>query len=231
MTVEHDVVSGGDLLVLEAALHRQGRIVPDRVAHHEPAGVAHEPAELDRRHRIGVVEVLAGPALLPPRDGAPDGFLVEARRPREQLELRRRLDRPGVHQRIAAVRDLDVGQPEPEPEPLVVEADAPAVYPQVAHRAPHLFAAVEAIGGAGPLHPVDSGRGARDVGVDVLGKRRKVHRRHDGSAGPDVLHPRRLVERRGQVVVGEDEDGVLGLAAGEDERVGPRLVRPCGRPR
>ena len=228
MAVEHDVGAGGDLLVLEPALHGEGGVVSNRVAHHEPSRVAHEPAELDRRNRVRVIEVLAGPALLPARDGAPDGFLVEARRPGEEVELRAGLDRPGVHQGVVAVRDLDVRKIQPPAEALVVEPDPPPVDPEVAHRGADLVAALEPVGGPRPLHPLDARRGARDVGVDVLPPGRQVHRRHHGAAGADVLDPGRLVERGGEVVVGEHEDGMVGFAPSQDQGVGPRLVRLVG---
>ena len=44
------------------------------------------------------------------------------------------------------------------------------------------------------------------------------------SARPDVLDPGRLVERRGQVVVGQHQDRMFGLAPGQDHDVGSRLV-------
>ena len=229
VAVEHDVGAGKDLLVLEPALHRQGGVFAGRVAHHQSARIAHESTELDRRHGIGMVQILAGPALLPARDGAPNGFLVEARGSRQQFELDRGLDGPGVHERVIAVGDLDAVQGEPPPKSHVIEADAAAVDAEVPHRGTHLVAEVEPVGGTRPLHPLDPRRRARDVGINVVRARRTIHGRHHRPARPDVLDPRRLVERRGQVVVGEHHDGMLGLAPGQDHDVGSSARRPCGR--
>ena len=133
-----------------------------------------------------------------------------------------------MHQRVVAAGDLDVLQAETPPEPLVVEADAAAVDAEVAHRAAHLVAEVETVGGARPLHPLDPRREMWNVGIDIVRTRRTIHRRHHRPAGPDVLDPGGLVERRGQVVVGEHQDGMLGLAPGQDHDVGPRLVALVG---
>ena len=101
---------------------------------------------------------------------------------------------------------------------------------EVAHRPTHLLAEIEPVGGARPLHPLDARRGPRDVGIDVVRPRRAVHGRHHGPARPDVLDPGRLVERCGQVVVGEHQDRVLGLAPGQDHDVGPGLIALVGDP-
>ena len=212
-----------------AALHREGRIVAESVAHDEPARVAHESPELDRRHRVGVVEVLAGPALLPARDGAADGFLVEACRAREKLELLLGLDRPRVHQRVAAVRDLHLRKPEPVPISLVVEADPAAVDTEVAHGDPHLLAAVEAVRGNGRAPPSRcrprcAGCGHRCLRCAAGGSIGDMTDRHGRMPFTQVG----LVEWRGEVIVGEDEDGMLGLAASEHEGVGPGLVGLVG---
>ena len=183
-----------------------------------------------RGHRVGVVEVLARPALLPARDGAPDGLLVEARRARKQRELRRGLEPPG---RASAGRSRwrppPSGRPSRRPKPLVVEADAPAVDAEVAHRGAHLLAAVEPVGGTRLLHPVDPGRRARD------GARRRPPA---GAGGPSATSPTGRGGRPSPKSAGEGEWSGSSRPApgwGARARAGPGSAyraaarRPCGR--
>ena len=189
------------------------------------AGIADEPAEIERRPMVGAVDVAPGRALVPGRDGALDGLLVQRRGALDHCKLGLGLDHAGGHHRVVAVGNLDTVDAEPEPVRHVVEGDLAACQSEFVESAADGAVHIEAVLFSRPADPFGAGASLGDEAVDVARLGFEVEPQHDGAERSYVLDPTFLGEERRQVVIGDHHDRMVRRVARQDDRIGARFVR------
>ena len=143
----------------------------------------------------------------------------------QQRHFGGRLHGAGEHHRVIGIRRRDPVQIQPVGEIQVVETDAGLGQFQRVYGVDQNRLHVEAKGFPCGSCPRLAFRLPRDEAVDVGHVRRQVQRHHHGPEGADILDPGVHVDEGGEVIVGQDQDGVVRRVPRQHQRIGPWFVR------